>query len=71
MGLRWGRHNREELAATISVQVGWTPDGRRQIEQRPTGWLPGCRYDLKESDPKCKDCRWETTPPAASLRAGG
>jgi hypothetical protein len=56
----WGCHNREELAATITVQAGWTPDGRRITAEVPTGWLPGCRYDLKATDPKCGGCRWLT-----------
>jgi hypothetical protein len=55
-----GCHNRPAFQKTLSVQNGWTPDGRRIQKEIIFRMERRCMYDLKKTDEGCKGCRWQT-----------
>lgn len=53
---RHGCHNRPPLRDAITVQDGWTDDGRKINKQMPHVMSRDCRHDLRQTDQGCKGC---------------
>lgn len=60
-GYRYGCHGRapRDTPSTLSVQDGWTPDGRRIMVEIPVTPIAGvtCGHLARESDPACDGCQ--------------
>lgn len=58
----YGCHNHPERVndwPELTVQDGWTPDGKRATRQHKTEWAPiECGHDFSATDPACTGCRW-------------
>jgi hypothetical protein len=57
-----GCHNRAPLAETITVQDGWSSDGRRHMVDLPDPMTKACNYThttLGQADKECTGCRWK------------
>lgn len=61
-GHRAGCQDKPDSRVTvIQVQDGWTQDGRRNMREHRTEWLPiGCGHSYKRTDPACRGCTWRT-----------
>lgn len=55
--LRHGCYNRPPMHDTITVQSGWTADGRKINKQMPHVMSRECRHDLRHTDPGCAGCK--------------
>lgn len=53
-------HNHEERKnSPMTVQDGWTEDGRRNMIEIKTKWRDvQCGHDMRTTDPNCTGCRW-------------
>ncbi len=56
--MRHGCHNRPPLHESLTVQDGWTEDGRRITRTLPAPMSKLCQHDKRDSDPGCAGCRW-------------
>lgn len=59
---RNGCYDRPALLPTITVQDGWTSDGRRVMKVLPSPFAGDrCKFDRRAADPRCAGCDWVGT----------
>jgi hypothetical protein len=63
----YGCHNRKPYLPVVQLQVGWIDFQTPKIEPRPFFGSLDCKYDLMETDLRCKGCSW--IKPAQAARA--
>lgn len=54
-------NNRAPFLDTVTVQNGWTADGRRHMIELPNPMTKSCQLDIRATQPGCQGCRWQST----------
>lgn len=51
--------NREPYVDSYDVQDGWHEDGRRRMMRIENINSKSCKFDLRDTQPGCQNCRWQ------------
>lgn len=54
-------HNQPRQRDGVTVQDGWTEDGRRNMVHIPSVNSLECRFDKMAEDARCAGCKWGAT----------
>lgn len=60
-------HNRPPYLDVITVQSGWHDNGTRRMVTIPNNNTKSCKFDLKDTQPGCVGCRWQSEVDARDL----
>lgn len=52
-------YNRKPFLESVTVQSGWTLDGRRTTKEIPFRMSRHCEYDERMTDAGCEGCCWQ------------